>query len=611
VGGWHRLSCVVVSLGILVAPTVAAGRPADSCDLKALERSKGEFRRLSALRRFNASAVSDDDVRAASRKYVTRAEACYQALYGPPIRKIDDGALAFSPADGVSAEFTSYGTKWGAGSPFIGGLNIPGPGLPGGTVTYSFMGNGVDNSAEGSSANVAITSLAGYEPCFQTEIRDAFAAWSAVANIQFVEVVDNGAPFNAGGARGDIRIGSHAMDGPSGRLAHAYYPPPNGTTAAGDMHFDQQETWSCTPGAGIDIGIVTLHEAGHSIGLGHRTPTWEGGDVAVMNPAYNPSVASMLLADDIAGAVSIYGSAAPDMHSRRVVGDFDTAYGVWTFGLNLGWTQLHPLTTEGMIGGDMDGNGTEEIVIDFGPTYGVWVRVNDTTWTHLHTLSPRRMTAGDLDGNGRDDIILDFGSPYGIWVRYNNATWTQLHTWTGTTMVVGNVDGLAGDDIVISFPSLGTWIFKNNTSWTQLHGLVAVRMASGDFDGNGKDDVAMDFELGHGIWVNWNDNIAWSQAHVWSGVHLAAGNIDGNPRDELAIDFGPSWGIWVLRNWTSWFQLNVLPTQQLMLTDLDGNGRAEILGDFGNGIGLWIYVNDASWLQAHTISPRSMATYEP
>ena len=67
VGGWRRLSCVVVSLGILIAPAVAAGQPAGSCDLKALERSKGEFRRLSALRRFNASAASDDDVRAASR----------------------------------------------------------------------------------------------------------------------------------------------------------------------------------------------------------------------------------------------------------------------------------------------------------------------------------------------------------------------------------------------------------------------------------------------------------------------------------------------------------------------------------------------------------------
>ncbi len=165
------------------------------------------------------------------------------------------------------------------------------------------MGNGIDLSAEGSGSSVAITSLPGFQPCFITDIQNAFAAWQAVASIRFVEVLDNGAPFNASGAVGDIRIGAHAFDGPSGILAHAYFPPPNGVSAAGDLHFDSAENWKCNT-SGIDIGIVALHEIGHSLGLNHENTS----TTAVMDPVYNASLMG-LQADDINGVTSIYGPA--------------------------------------------------------------------------------------------------------------------------------------------------------------------------------------------------------------------------------------------------------------------------------------------------------------
>jgi hypothetical protein len=184
------------------------------------------------------------------------------------------------------------------------------------------MANGVDLSAEPAAPNVAIQSLLTFQACFLTEIEDAFDAWSAVADIQFVRVADNGLPFNAAGAAGDIRVGAHTFDGPGGVLAHGFFPPPNGATAAGDIHFDQAENWDCVDtGPQFDIGIVVTHEIGHAIGLNHETapPT------ALMNPTYNPAV-PMPLADDITAAESIYGGAGPSC-----VLDLTLAYTAGTF----------------------------------------------------------------------------------------------------------------------------------------------------------------------------------------------------------------------------------------------------------------------------------------
>ena len=194
--------------------------------------------------------------------------------------------------------------KWGT----------PGFGTPGGTVTWSLMGTGVDLTSEPDGVSTALSS---FMPVgFKAEIESAFGAWSSVADITFLEVPDLGEPFDVPGASGHIRIGGHSFDGAGSVLAHGFFPPVNGVTAAGDIHFDIAETWVLTdPEAGFTIFRVAAHEIGHAIGLDHEPPSI----TALMNPFYTETTPLGLLADDIAGAQSIYGPAVTAVPEPRAI----------------------------------------------------------------------------------------------------------------------------------------------------------------------------------------------------------------------------------------------------------------------------------------------------
>lgn len=187
--------------------------------------------------------------------------------------------------------------KWG--SPTFG---------TGATVTYSFMNSGVSCAAEG--AGCTISALGTFGPSFsvwKTEIENAMAAWAAVANLTFVQVADQGEAFNAAQLSGDLRFGGHSLDGPFGTLAHGYFPPVNGNSAAGDLHYDAGECWEAAmDGFGdgcFNIFQVTAHELGHALGLDHT-----GVPGSLMNATYTEAFTGPQ-ADDIAGMQFIYGPA--------------------------------------------------------------------------------------------------------------------------------------------------------------------------------------------------------------------------------------------------------------------------------------------------------------
>lgn len=209
--------------------------------------------------------------------------------------------------DGLaSADFVLAPASQPSGTPRKWGASVLG--TPGGMVTYSFADTEyafTEPTGATSTASGTVVPLSTFMPAgHQIEIRRAFDAWSAVANIQFVEVDDNGLAFNVAGATGDIRIGGHDLGGSGGTLAHGFYPPPNGNSAAGDIHFDTRDTWAIGfANPGFDIFQVAAHEIGHAIGLEHTSVA-----NSLMNPFYAENFTG-LQADDIAGVRSIYGAA--------------------------------------------------------------------------------------------------------------------------------------------------------------------------------------------------------------------------------------------------------------------------------------------------------------
>jgi hypothetical protein len=141
-------------------------------------------------------------------------------------------------------------------------------------------------------------------------IRDAFTRWSTVCNLVFTEVRGTG-DIAISFASGDHSDGA-PFDGPGNVLAHGFYPPPNGGQRAGDLHFDDAETWSMNnPPTGIDLLTVAIHEIGHTLGLDHSNVT-----ESIMFAFYG-GIRRNLHTDDIAGIRSIYGVKTP----KAILGD--------------------------------------------------------------------------------------------------------------------------------------------------------------------------------------------------------------------------------------------------------------------------------------------------
>ncbi|WP_111765745.1 matrixin family metalloprotease [Nakamurella deserti] len=448
-------------------------------------------------------------------------------------------------------------------------------------------------------------------------LRGAFDRWAAVCPLDFTE----------NPVTGDIRIswvnGDHGdgspFDGPSGVLAHCFYPPPNGGDIAGDCHFDDAETWSVsTPPTGIDLPTVALHELGHGLGLNHSA------DPDAVMYAYYGGPRRELRADDIAGIRSIYGarlrwaSLGGIVSDARVADNADGRMEVFVRGAdNALWHIWQTAPSNGWGGWSSLGG-----VIQGAPTVGrnadgrleVFARGTDGALWHRWQTAPNGTWSGweslgggifqpvvSSNADGRLEVFvkgLD-GALWHIWQVRPNGTWSGWESLGGvlgsTVAVDRNQDGrlevfVRGTDGALyhqwQVAPNGTW-----SGWASLGGVITEAPAVGR-NADGRLEVFARGTDG-ALWHLWQvaPNGTWSGwASLGGGITLPAVRANADGRLEVFVRGGDGalWHIWQLvpnGGWGGWSSLGGLQTEGPTV-GRNADGRLEAFVRGGDGA-LW------------------------
>jgi len=261
-------------------------------------------------------------------------------------------------AEGVTRARTEGVTIFGhcPTEPFVGPSKMPmtgngwdGPGQNAATITWR-----IENG----------TSDIGSDQ--RTAVINALQAWANVVQITFVEtaIANENVAIDIAFA-----TGNHAalepqeagdsdcpFDGAGGTLAHAGFPPgvdsqcinPMPETFAGNVHFDDDDTWELNDTTSTDtkfsLTLVACHEIGHAIGLTHSAAA---ADVMFATVGSNDAFTS-LSANDIANIRAGYATGTGSVTTLNTSGVWVS----WTYSGTERGTSSQPFNTiaEGVAG---------------------------------------------------------------------------------------------------------------------------------------------------------------------------------------------------------------------------------------------------------------------
>ncbi len=178
------------------------------------------------------------------------------------------------------------------------------------TITYSYS-NLLDGGLIDPDGNSLPVDL------LRASIEEALGLWASVAPLHFVEVEDEGrnpVDFNnyPNGQFGQIRFKHIFINGPDipgqqpRAKAQAYFPG-SGGNRAGDVFYDNGDRWQAIGTLSQpDILGATVHELGHSLGLGHSSIP-EANMFWIFNRSSGLGTGA-LHQDDINGILAVYGA---------------------------------------------------------------------------------------------------------------------------------------------------------------------------------------------------------------------------------------------------------------------------------------------------------------
>ena len=181
-------------------------------------------------------------------------------------------------------------------------------GTSGGTVTYSFLPVGTECSTFVQTAGLgrscrAEDPQAVFGSGFESVFASVFESWSQWADIDFIQVADDGTQSGRDGASastGTIRIGTARYDRRIFGVGFANFGGGDGKGLDGDVLLNSVYGSEFIRDPTFLIGL-SLHEIGHTLGLAHS-------DVFLSTMAQFGPFFDTIQPDDIAGIQFIYGA---------------------------------------------------------------------------------------------------------------------------------------------------------------------------------------------------------------------------------------------------------------------------------------------------------------